>query len=133
MLRAQSINTECENSENFNHISASTLTLTSKASKQKTYAFATNSSSDSMFTFAKTNKTAENQLKSNAKKQKIKETSKKITRKMSESIDSDTEKKDLTAAHKTVKKALWNLLNIVNTERKIEIKQVIYYLEKALK
>ena len=59
-----------------------------------------------MFTFAKTNSTAENQSKSNTKKQKIKETSKKITRVMSESIDSDTEKKDLTAAHKTAKKAL---------------------------
>ena len=68
MLRAQSINTESENSENFNHISASIPTFTSKALKQKTYAFATNSSSDSMFTFVKTNKTAENQSKSNAKK-----------------------------------------------------------------
>ena len=74
--------------------------------KQKTYAFAINSSSDSMFTFAKTNKTAENQSKSNAKKQKIKETLKKITRIVSELIDSDTEKKDLTAAHKTAKEAL---------------------------
>ena len=52
---------------------------------------------------------------------------------MSESIDSDTEKKDLTAAHKTAKKALWNLLSIVNTERKMKIKQAIYHLEKALK
>ena len=68
MLRAQSINTESENSENSNHISVFTLTLTSKVTKQKTYAFAINSSSDSMFTFAKTNKTAENQSKSNAKK-----------------------------------------------------------------
>ena len=59
-----------------------------------------------MFTFAKTNKTAENQSKSNAKKQKIKETLKKITRIVSELIDSDTEKKDLTAAHKTAKEAL---------------------------
>ena len=56
-----------------------------------------------MFTFAKTNKTAENQPKSNAKKRKMKETSKKITRVVSESIDSDTEKKDLTAAYKTAK------------------------------
>ena len=54
-----------------------------------------------MFTFAKTNKTAENQPKSNVKKQKMKETSKKITRIVSELIDSDTEKKDLIAAHKT--------------------------------
>ena len=122
MLRAQSINTESENSENFNHISASTPTLTSKASKQKTYAFATNSSSGSMFTFAKTNKTAENQPKSNAKKRKMKEISKKITRIVSELIDSDTEKKDLTAAHKTAKKALWNLLSIVDTEGKMKIK-----------
>ena len=53
-----------------------------------------------MFTFAKTNKTAENQPKSNAKKRKMKETPKKIT------INSDTEKEDLTAAHKTAKKAL---------------------------
>ena len=106
MLRAQSISTESKNSENSDHISASTPKLTSKASKQKTYAFAINSSSDSMFIFAKTNKTAENQPKSNAKKQKIKETPKKITRVVSESIDSDTEKKDLTAAHKTAKKAL---------------------------
>ena len=75
-----------------------------------------------MFTFAKTNKTAENQSKSNAKMWKMKETSKKITRVMSEPIDSDTEKKDLTAAHKTAKEALWNLLSIVNTEGKIEIK-----------
>ena len=36
----------------------------------------------------------------------MKETSKKITRVMSEPIDSDTEKKDLTAAHKTAKEAL---------------------------
>ena len=106
MLRAQSINTESENSENFNHMSASTPTLTSKALKQKTYAFVTNSSSGSMFTLAKTNKTAENQPKSNAKKQKMKETLKKITRVVSEPIDSDTEKKDLTAAHKTAKEAL---------------------------
>ena len=60
----------------------------------------------SMFTFVKTNKTAENQLKSNAKKQKMKETSKKITRVISELINSDTEKKDLIAAYKTAKKAL---------------------------
>ena len=100
MLRAQSINTESENSENFNHMSASTPTLTLKALKQKTYAFATNSSSGSMFTFA------ENQPKSNAKKRKMKETPKKITRVVSEPIDSDTEKEDLTAAHKTAKKAL---------------------------
>ena len=106
MLRAQSINTESENSENSDHISASTPTLTSKVLKQKNYAFAINSSSDSMFTFAKTNKTAENQPKSNAKKRKMKETPKKITRVVSEPIDSDTEKKDLTAAHKTAKKAL---------------------------
>ena len=39
-------------------------------------------------TFAKTNKTAENQPKSNAKKQKMKETLKKITRVVSELIDS---------------------------------------------
>ena len=44
-----------------------------------------------MFTFVKINKTAENQPKSNAKKQKIKETLKKITRVVSEPIDSDTE------------------------------------------
>ena len=106
MLRAQSINTESEKSENSDHISASTPTLTLKVLKQKTYAFAINSSSDSMFTFAKINKTAENQPKSNAKKRKMKETSKKIIRVMSESINSDTEKKDLTAAHKTAKKAL---------------------------
>ena len=87
-------------------MSASIPTLTSKALKQKTYAFATNSSSDSMFTFVKPNKTAENQPKSNAKKRKMKETSKKITRIVSEPIDSDTEKEDLTAAHKTAKKAL---------------------------
>ena len=68
MLRVQSINTESENSENSDYISVSTLTLTSKVIKQKTYTFAINSSSDSMFTFAKTNKTAENQSKSNAKK-----------------------------------------------------------------
>ena len=54
-----------------------------------------------MFTFAKTNKTAENQPKSNVKKQKMKETSKMITRIVSELINSDTEKKDLIAAHKT--------------------------------
>ena len=36
----------------------------------------------------------------------MKETLKKITRVMSESIDSDTEKKDLTAAYKTAKKVL---------------------------
>ena len=59
-----------------------------------------------MFTFTKTNKTAENQPKSNVKKRKIKETPKKITRVVSEPIDSDTEKKDLTVAHKTAKKAL---------------------------
>ena len=59
-----------------------------------------------MFTFAKTNKTAENQPKSNAKKQKMKETLKKITRVVSQSINSDTEKEDLTAAHKTTKEAL---------------------------
>ena len=59
-----------------------------------------------MFTYATTNKTADNQSKSNAKKQKMKETLKKIIRVMSESINSDTEKKDLTAAHKTAKKAL---------------------------
>ena len=87
-------------------MSASTLTLTSKALKQKTYAFVTNSSSDSMFTFTKTNKTAENQPKGNTKKRKMKETLTKITRVVSESIDSDTEKEDLTAAHKTAKKAL---------------------------
>ena len=106
MLRAQSINTESENTENSDHISALISTPTSKASKQKTYAFATNSSPGSMFTFAKINKPAENQPKSNAKKQKMKETSKKITTVMSELIDLDTEKKDLTAAHKTAKKAL---------------------------
>ena len=42
MLRAQSINTESENSENSDHILASTLTLTSKALKQKIYIFAIN-------------------------------------------------------------------------------------------
>ena len=83
-----------------------------------------------MFTFVKTNKTAENQPKSNVKKQKMKETLKKITRIVSESIDSDTEKENLTAAHKTAKKALWNL---VNTEKKIKIKQAIYHLKKTLK
>ena len=36
----------------------------------------------------------------------MKETPKKITRVMSESINSDTEKEDLTAAHKTAKEAL---------------------------
>ena len=41
---------------------------------------------------------------------------------MSEPIDLDTEKEDLTAAHKTAKEALWNLLSIVDTEGKIEIK-----------
>ena len=116
MLRVQSISTESENSENSDHILASTPTLTSKALKQKIYAFATNSSSGSMFTFAK------NLSKSNAKKWKMKETPKKITRVMSESINSDTEKEDLTAAHKTAKEALWNLLSIVNTERKMKIK-----------
>ena len=75
-----------------------------------------------MFTFAKTNKTAENQSKSNAKKQKMKETLKKITRVVLELIDSDKKKKDLIAAHKTAKKALWNILSKVNTERKIKIK-----------
>ena len=59
-----------------------------------------------MFTFAKTNKTAENQSKSNAKKQKMKETLKKITRVVLESINSDKKKKDLIAAHKTAKEAL---------------------------
>ena len=52
---------------------------------------------------------------------------------MSELIDSDIEKKNLTAAHKTAKKALWNLLSIVNTEGKMKIKQVIYHLKKTLK
>ena len=36
----------------------------------------------------------------------MKETLKKITRVVTELINSDTEKKDLTAAHKTAKKAL---------------------------
>ena len=59
-----------------------------------------------MFTFSKINKTAENQSKSNAKKQKIKEVLKKIIRVVSELINSDTEKKNLTTAYKTAKKAL---------------------------
>ena len=50
-----------------------------------------------------------------------------------ETILSDTEEKDLTAVYNTAKKALKNVLSKVNTAAKIEIKQALYHLEKALK
>ena len=50
-----------------------------------------------------------------------------------ETILSDTEEEGLTAVYNTAKKALNNVLSKVKTSAKIEIKQALYHLEKALK
>ena len=43
-------------------------------------------------------------------------------------INSVTEKKDLIIIHKTAKKALWNLLSIVNTDKKMKLNK--YFLSR---
>ena len=50
-----------------------------------------------------------------------------------ETILSDTEEKGLTAVYNTAKKALKYVLSKADTSVKIEIKQALYHLEKALK
>ena len=91
MFDLQSINIESESSDNM-----STLTLTSKSVTQyKIYAFAANTSSVSMFTYIKTDKTAEKSVKINIKKQKITETARKTAQfiKQAETSVTDTEEK----------------------------------------
>ena len=125
MFSSQSMNTESESSDN-----ASTSTSTSKSAKKaKSYAFAASNSSASMFTYTQNSKTV---LKNNSKKWKMLNTSQKLTN-QTETILSDTEEKDLTAVYNTAKKALNNVLSKVKTSAKIEIKQALYYLKKALK
>ena len=46
---------------------------------------------------------------------------------------SDTEKKSLTTLHIAARRALQKVLSRVETEEKIEIKQALYHLDKALK
>ena len=48
-------------------------------------------------------------------------------------LSSDTEEESLTELHSAAKRALQKILSRVETEKKVEIKQALYHLEKALK
>ena len=48
-------------------------------------------------------------------------------------LSSDTEEESLTELHSAAKRALQKILSRVETEEKVEIKQALYHLEKALK
>ena len=118
----------------------------SKPVTKKTYAFTASSSSPtSLFTYTTNSKTAEKLLKTNSnntKKRKIAETpekaksnlqTSKANTRQAEMLSSDTEKKSLTVLHIAAKRALQKILSRVETEEKVEVKQALYHLEKALK
>ena len=106
MFSLQSINIESESSDN---IFTSTSTPKS-VTQHKTYIFAENTSSVSMFTYTKTDKTAEKSVKTNIKKQKITETSRKTAQSVEQTetsvTDTEEKKKDPAVLYNTARKTL---------------------------
>ena len=143
MASSQSIDMDmCTDTDHTDHSDQmSTPTPTPKAGKNKTFAFAVGSSPTTMFTYTQTGKLAGKSFKNtsasainiNGKKRKTAGSpSPSKLQKLPEKPDTDTEDEDLNTTYKAAKKALWKILGGVNPEAKMEVRQAMYHLDKAL-
>ncbi|SLM38799.1 hypothetical protein LPUS_09148 [Lasallia pustulata] len=122
-------------------MSTPTPTPRSSINKTKSYAFAVNSSPANLFTYTKNgqpagklfNITRVNATNINGKKQKI-AGSPPNSRKQPEkpNPNTDTVEEDFNTTYKAAKKALWKVLSGVAPEAKMEVRQAMYHLDKAL-
>ncbi|SLM39078.1 hypothetical protein LPUS_09506 [Lasallia pustulata] len=142
MASSQSMDMSAEeHTDHSDQMSTPTPTPRSSTNKTKSYAFAVNSSPANLFTYTQNgqpagklfNITSVNATNINGKKRKIAGSPPK-SRKQPEkpNPNTDTEEEDLNTTYKAAKKALWKVLSGVTPEAKMEVRQAMYHLDKAL-